>query len=187
MSNTPHNGDGFSAAHPLFIVVALPRMLSNVANDSTPVCSPAGTRQSARAAQYNVLQGTSPQDAPLVSKGPPGPVVQMIGRRPIAFEMARTRLSMSHQSTPVYQPCQTHKHTDITKRRTHGGGRDPEHRLDRVAGPTKLSNDLLVGHRSEGLPITSIVSQQSSVARLRHVRGATRCAQRFRGQPCTQR
>ncbi len=36
-----------------------------------------------------------PKDVPLVSKGPPGPVVQMIGRMPMALEMARTRLSMS--------------------------------------------------------------------------------------------
>lgn len=62
-------------SHPVLICVALPRMLWKMLNCSWPVCWPPATRQS------------------LVSKGPPGPVVQMIGRRPMAFEIARTRLS----------------------------------------------------------------------------------------------
>lgn len=44
--------------------------------------------------------------------------------------------------------------TDITERRTHGGGSDTKDGLDGFTCPAQLGNNLLVRHRSEGLSQT---------------------------------
>ena len=65
-----------------------------LASRNTPVCVP--DRATEKSGQlWRIQEEHARRNVPLVSKSPFVPLVQIIGRRPIALEIARTRLSVS--------------------------------------------------------------------------------------------
>ena len=123
-------------------------------------------------------------DVPLVSNGPPGPRVQMTGLRPIAFEIARTRLSVKTVRTSLLLSWE--RRTDITKRRAHGRRRHAKNGLDCFARPAKLGDDLLVRHRREGLNIIVVSNDYDYIRVMKDIRGATMCGRKSHCPSCTR-
>ena len=74
----------------------------------------------------------------------------MMGVRPIAKQIARTRSSITDLVHPEYQ-VEQNRQTDITIRWTHSGGGDTQDHLDRFASPTQLRHNLLIRERCQVL------------------------------------
>ena len=148
------------------MTVALPRIASKDSNCWMAFIWPPATRQSTGRRQQNKQTATVWTDeVPLVSNfWPEGVAVQMMGLRPIAFEMARTRLSANVQSA-LRDERETGGRTDIAVGRTHRSGSDTEDSLNRLTSPAKLSDDLLVRQRRERLRKTKLAEVSWMIAR----------------------
>jgi hypothetical protein len=106
--------------YPVSMAEAFPRIDLKVAKESGPATKPPATRQS-KCLWINSRSVMSSLYIPLVSNWPAvGVRVQMIGWRPIAREMARTRSSI-HDDKQLFKK-ETRGRTNVTERRTHGCG-----------------------------------------------------------------
>jgi hypothetical protein len=99
----------------------------------------------------------------------------MMGVRPIANEMARTRLSRWLISPfSIIKVMNNAIHTDITVRRTHGCRSYTKDALDSLTSPAKLCNDLLVSERCKRLEQeTGLMQRHNESVSVLH--GETRC------------
>jgi len=112
---------------------AFPRIPWKVSKDCSPVTKPAATCQS------------------LVSNLPAvGVLDHMIGTRPRAKEIARTRSSSDAESAPGIRGCiHNLEHTNISLGRTHGCGSNSKDLPDSLTSEGELGDDLLIGEGCE--------------------------------------
>jgi len=87
----------------------------------------------------------------LVSNLPADGVLDhMMGTRPMAREMARTRSSVDTGMSARNLGCVYHgEQTNVSLGRAHGGGRNSKDILDSLTSEAELSDDLVVGESSK--------------------------------------
>ena len=112
---------------------AFPRMPWKVSKDCSPVTIPAATCQS------------------LVSNLPAvGVLDHMIGTRPRAKEIARTRSSLGTESARGIRGCiHNFERTNVSLGRTHGCGSNSKDLPDSLTSESELGDDLLIGEGCE--------------------------------------